>query len=71
MQDSVLASVDCSQGSSQCNASTVWLYGIQNEQVVLRVTEATVVSVDTVAPKYESPNQCAHCLNGNATMRLR
>ena len=70
LRDSVLASADCAQAESPCGVTSVSFLGVQDEQVVMRISEGTLVSVDTGVPTYERPRACADCLGGVATMRL-
>ena len=72
LQDSLLASVDCGNAPG-CSPTSVELSEVSADRVVLRLTEAALVTTDTVSPtyRYESPKACASCYNGTVTMTLR
>ena len=71
LQDSLLASADCVQVTANCSATNVSLVGVRDQKLVLRVSEASLVSVDTISPLYQSLNKgCGSCFRGDATMRM-
>jgi hypothetical protein len=73
MNDSLLASNDC-PGTDGCDATSISVRGFHDAQIIVRVTEPTFVSVDTVVPVYSADNPihgCSvACVNGDVTVRL-
>lgn len=72
LRDSVVASRDCST-STDCDPANPVISGGGDTVFVVRVTEPTRFSVDTVRPTYQTVDEglCRpRCLKGDAAVRL-